>query len=138
MSAEFKNDNAKSWFQNNLGRLLCKKLIVKIGGEKVYDNIDESQFMVYKDLWESDEAREDTTEYGIAGENLRELMSKDDSADTSNADDNRLYNARENRVKVKLGKILRNHGLFAPHGVNSNVEYTLELPTADDIMVAQS
>ena len=66
----------------------------------MYDNIDESQFMVYKDLWESDEAREDTTEYGIAGENLRELMSKDDSADTSNADDNRLYNARENRVKA--------------------------------------
>ncbi len=65
-------------------------------------------------------------------------MSKDDSADSSNADDNRLYNARGNRVKIRLGKILHDHGLFAPHGININVEYTLRLPSAEDIMVVQS
>ena len=64
--------------------------------------------MVYKDLWLPDERREDMSEYGIATENLRKLMSGDDSASASSKDDNALFKARGKRVKIKLGKILNN------------------------------
>lgn len=45
---DFKNSNAKSWFLNNLSKLLVEHLVVKLGGETLYEN---SRMAVYKDLW---------------------------------------------------------------------------------------
>ena len=55
LSALFENTNTKSWFKNNLGRLLCKELQIRIGSSPVYDNKLENLVMVYKDLWLPDE-----------------------------------------------------------------------------------
>ncbi len=106
ISALLENTNTKSWFKNNLGRLLCDELQIRIGSEPVYDNKKESLIMVYKDLWLPDERREDMSEYGIASENLRKLMSGDDSASSSNKDDNALFKTRGKRIKIRLEKIL--------------------------------
>ena len=46
---EFVNANNKSWFLNNLGRLLVKKLEVTVGGTSVYTNNGESLFSIYHD-----------------------------------------------------------------------------------------
>ena len=43
-------------------------------------------------------------EYGIANENVRKLLSKDDSADNTEADDVLLANNHE-VLKIKLGQI---------------------------------
>ena len=138
ISALLENANTKSWFKNNLGRLLCDELQIRIGSESVYDNKKESLIMVYKDLWLPDKRREDMSEYGIASENLRKLMSGDDSASSSNKDDNALFKARGKRIKIKLGKILNNQGLFAPSALNGGVEFNFKTPDASDIMIAQS
>jgi hypothetical protein len=94
--------------------------------------------MVYKDLWLPDDVRSDMSEYGIANENLRKLMSEDDSASTTDEGDNALFKARGKRVKIKLGKIFKDQGLFAPGALNGNVEYIFKTPRASEIMVAQS
>ena len=138
ISALLENANTKSWFKNNLGRLLCDELQIRIGSEPVYDNKKESLIMVYKDLWLPDERREDMSEHGIASENLRKLMSGDDSASSSNKDDNALFKARGKRIKIKLGKILNNQRLFAPSALNGGVEFNFKTPDASDIMIAQS
>ena len=137
LSATLENSNTKSWFKNNIGRLLCERLVVRFAGNVVYDNIYENLFMVYKDLWLSDKCRNDMSEYGISSENLRKLMSGDDSASTSNKNDNALFNARGKRIKIKLGKILKERGLLASYGLNG-MQYVISLPSADKIMVAQS
>ncbi len=111
---------------------------MRINSSTVYDNNLESLIMVYKDLWLPDERREDMNEYGIASENLRKLMSGDDSADANVADDNSLFKARGKRVKIKLGKVLRDQGLFVPHALNGSVEYIFMTPSASEIMIAQS
>ena len=36
---DFKNSNTKSWFRNNLGKLLQKRLEIRLAGEKVYDSV---------------------------------------------------------------------------------------------------
>ncbi len=138
LSALFENTNTKSWFKNNHGRLLCKELQIRIGLPPVYDNKLENLVMVYKDLWLPDERREDMSEYGIATENLRKLMSGDDSASTSDKADNALFKARGKRIKIKLGKILNNQGLFAPGALNGIVEFNFKTPSASEIMIAQS
>ena len=38
LSALFENTNTKSWFKNNLGRLLRRELQMRIGSSTVYDN----------------------------------------------------------------------------------------------------
>ena len=118
--------------KNNLGRLLCKELQIRIGLSPVYENL----VIVYKDLWLPDEQRADMSEYGIATENLRKLMSGDDSASTSDKADNTLFKARGKRVKIKLTKILNNQGLFAPGALNGSIEF--KTPNASEIMIAQS
>ena len=37
-----KNKNAKSWFLNNLSKLLCERFVVKFAVEVVYNNTGES------------------------------------------------------------------------------------------------
>ena len=138
ISALLENANNKSWFKNNLGRLLCDELQIRIGSEPVYDNKKESLIMVYKDLWLPDERREDMSEYGIASENLRKLMSGSDDASTANKDDNALFKARGKRIKIKLEKILNNQGLLAPSALNGGIEFNFKTPDASDIMIAQS
>ena len=54
---DFKNANAKSWFNNNLGKLLTKELTVQMAGEVVFSNTGESIIEVYKDLWRPDKER---------------------------------------------------------------------------------
>ena len=138
VSALFENTNDKSWFKNNLGKLLCKELQIRVGSSSVYDNKMENMIEVYKDPWLSDERREDMSEYGIASENLRKLMSGSDDASASNKDDNALFKARGKIVKIKLGKILNDQGLFAPSALNGGVEFNFKTPDANDIMIAQS
>ena len=138
ISALLENSNTKSWFKNNIGKLLCEELQVRIGSEPVYDNKKESLIMVYKDIWLPDERREDMSEYGIASENLRKLMSGDHSASSSNKNDNALFKARGKRIKIKLEKILNNQGLFAPSALNGGIEFNFKTPDASDIMIAQS
>ncbi len=65
-------------------------------------------------------------------------MSGDDSASSANKDDNALFKVRGKRVKIKLGKILNNQGLFAPNALKSSVEFNLKTPSAGEIMIAQS
>ena len=51
LTAKFKSKNTESWFLNNLGRLLVKKLQVMVGSrEACYTNDQESMYSVYKDL----------------------------------------------------------------------------------------
>ncbi|CAB3981820.1 Hypothetical predicted protein [Paramuricea clavata] len=84
--------------------------------------------------------RANMVEYGIMNENTRKLLSKDDSADqTAKTEGNYdLVMAKVYREKkVKLGKILNDHGPYAPYNMKSGFEYTVTLPKADKIMVAQ-
>jgi hypothetical protein len=68
---DFKNSNTKSWFRNNLGKLLQKRLEIRLAGEKVYDNSGESLLEVYKDIWLHNKQRDDVVGDGIASEATR-------------------------------------------------------------------
>lgn len=50
LTAKFKSGNAKSWFLNNLRRLLVSSLVISDGGKIVHDNTNESINSVYNDL----------------------------------------------------------------------------------------
>ena len=87
LSFKFTNSNTKSWFLNNLGRLLVDRLNDNVQGVEVYQNTGESMMEVYKDLWRSNEDRDNRQEFGLANENVRKLVSKDDSGNKSTKTD---------------------------------------------------
>ena len=43
----FKVRNTKSWFLNNLCKMLQKRLTIRVAGERVYDNSGENLYSVY-------------------------------------------------------------------------------------------
>ena len=67
-------------------------------------------FETYKDLWKSEAKRDGMLEYGIANENIRKIMSGDDSATTSGKDDDVLLEKNQKVLKIKLGKISKDTG----------------------------
>ena len=71
-------------------------------------------------------------------ENTRKLMSDDDSDDKSVGADKNIIDVFEGRVRIKLGKILNDHGLYAPLDAGNVIKNKLIFPAADEIMVAQS
>ena len=91
LSFKFSNSNTKSWFLNNLGRLLVDRLSINVQGVEVYQNTGESLMEVYKDLWRSEEDRDNRQDFGIANENVRKLVSKDDSANKAAKTDGVLH-----------------------------------------------
>ena len=97
---------------------------------------------VYKDLWKSENERNDVIEFGISGENLRKLISKDNSGassgNTSKVSDKLMYDTFGTKQKIKLTKIREDHGFYAPYHMINNLQFIITLPKASDIMVAES
>ena len=62
---DFKSENTKSWFRQNLSRNLLEGLQVKIGGEVAYDCTHESLIQLYKDLWLDKRVRDNMVEMGL-------------------------------------------------------------------------
>jgi hypothetical protein len=105
-------------------------------GEKVYDNSVESLLEVYKDLWLHNKQRDDMVEDGIASEATRKKISKDDAAN-DDAEATALFGVFGTRQKIRINKILKDHGLYAPHNMANDLQYVITLPTATEIMNAQ-
>ena len=137
LTFKFNNSTTKSRFKNNLRRILCEGLTIQIGGEIVYDNRGEGIFETYRDLWKSEAKRDGMLEYGIANENIRKIMSGDDSATTSGKDNDVLLEKNQKFLKIKLGKILEGYGPYAPYDM-SDVEYRVKLPESSKVLLAQT
>ena len=75
----FKSKNTKSWFKNNLGKLLQKNLTIKVSGQIIYENTGESVYRVYQDLRLKDSVRNDMIETGIGSLAVGNKISKDDA-----------------------------------------------------------
>ena len=140
LSFRFNNSNTKSWFLNNLGRLLVDRLSIKVQGVEVYQNTGESMLEVYKDLWRSEVDRANRQDFGIADENVRKLISGDDSADKAATSDGALDTTIAgmcDRMKMPLGKILCDNGPYAPYDMCDFI-YDITLPKSEKIMKAQT
>ena len=49
-----------------------------------------------------------------------------------------MFSVHGTKQRIKLGKILEDHGLYAPYSMVNNFQYAITLPSAADILKAQS
>ena len=133
--------NTKSWLKNNLAKLLQDRLEISMEGQKFYENPKESLFEQYKDLWISEEVRQNSQQYGIANKNMRKLILKsDDGASSRNLAkvSDKLIADLSTKQKISLNKVLMGNGPFHPFGLNNELTYKSRLPNSDSILNVQS
>ena len=139
---DLKVSNTKTSFLNNLSKLLQNRLHIKLAGETVYDNNGESFYSVYKDLYKTNSQRDNMIEYGIGSQNLRKLISKDDSGATSGdatkVSEKLMYDIFGTKQIICLDRIISDHGFYSLFPMNNNFLYIITLPQSEDILVAQS
>ena len=102
-------------------------------GQKIYENPKESLFELYKDLWVSEEIRQNSQQYGIANENTRKLISKSDdggSSGNSQKVSDKLIADLSEKQKISLNKVLMGNGPFHPFGLNNELTYKIRLVIA--------
>ena len=142
LTAKLKNKNTKSCFLNNIAALLQRELRIKFNNQDVYHNTRESDSLLYKDLWQSKEDRETRVDEGIANENTRKLMSGDDSGSSSGStqvvNDKFIADTYKDEIVIPLSRIIENQGLYAPYGMDFNIDIEITLPKASDIMKVQA
>ena len=142
LTAKLEDKNTKSWFLNNISENLQRDVKVRFGKIDAYHNSHESEYFLYKDLWDSDKNRATRVDEGIASENVRKLMSGDDSGawtgNTQKVNDGVIANLYKGEIVVPVARMLGNQGVFAARALNSDFEVELTFPPAGDIMVAQS
>ena len=81
-------------------------------------------------------------EYGIGSQNLRKLISEDDSGatsgDTTKVSEKLMFDIFGIKQKICLDRIISDHGVYAPFQMNNNFRYILTLPQSSEILLAQS
>ena len=119
-----------------------REVKVRMGKMDIYHNSQESEFPLYKDLWQSERDRKTRVDEGIANENVRKPMSGDDSGAGTGTDqkvkDKVIADTYKGEIIIPVGRILENQGAFAPRAINADFEVEITLPKGEEIMVAQS
>ena len=89
--------------------MLQDRLEVSMEGQKLYENPKESVFEVYKDLWVSEEVRQNSQQYGIANLNTRKLISSSDDGSgtgTTQKVSDKLIADLSEKQEISLNKVL--------------------------------
>ena len=118
---KFASKNNKSWFKNNLAKLLTNNIQVGIAGKIVYTATEEGNLGVYKDLWKSKEEREDMVCYGIGNEDMRKLWSGFEPAPKDA--DAVLLTSKTPRLRIKLDRTFSGNGSFYAYGLGNLLRF---------------
>ena len=134
---EFKVTGTKAICVNNLAKALVKGFSVKYGKKDLYNNTNESTYSLFRDLWQSNDERQRLRANGIMTESMRKKISGDDFYQTSSANEG-LFKIFGSIIRIQLGQILENCGLFAPCAVREEFEFEMRLASNDEILIAQT
>ena len=141
-TGKVKNKDTKSWFLNNISALLQKDIQVRFGKIDCYHNSHESEFLLHKDLWDTDKNRKARVDEGIGSENYRKILCGDDTGaktgDTTKVNEATLADLYGGELVIPVGRMLNNQEVFAPRALHSDFEVEITFPKAEDVMVAQS
>ena len=133
---KFKVTGTKATCVNNLAKALVKGFSVKYGNKDLYNNTDESTFSLFRYLWQSNDERQRQRANGIMTKSMRKKISGDDSYQTSSANEG-LFKIFVCTIRIQLGQILKNCGLFAPCAVREEFEFEMRLAANDEILIVQ-
>ena len=119
-----KSDEDAKFF-NNISANLVQRMVVKISGNTIYDNSYEGLLRNYTDLWLSQRAREELTEYGLMDEATRNVTEKSDIGAKFIGN---LFKT------IPIGKIITDQGAMVPCEMRENFSFTIVLADSDKVL----
>ena len=133
--------DAKNSVVNNLGRNLVSKLVVKWGTENILhvDNYD--IYATFKDLWLTEEERNNMVFQGIQSENLRALRSgvAETAITGETANEKTLKKVYGEKYKIPLDfELLSAHAPFYKFPIEEDVIFEITLASKDDIISTET
>ena len=135
---EIKGDS-KNHPVDNVGRNLISKMVVKIGGEIVYDLSGYNIFMTYKDLWMTTNQRKNRIYEGIQSEKLRKLRHGVDVTDKTNEETILATQLYKNKYKIPLDlEILTKHAPLYNYALHSDIIIEITLSDIYDVIVSEN
>ena len=120
---------------NNLSRNLISKLVVKWGSETILSIFNYNIYATFKDLWLTEEERDNSVFQGIQSENLRKLRS---GVTVAGASDNEkaLKEVFEKKYKIPLDfELLTCHSPLYKFPIQEDIIFEITLSSVEDIIV---
>ena len=123
---------------DNIGRKLISKMVVKIGGEIVFDLSSYNVFMTYKDLWMTTNQRQNRIYEGIQSERLRKLRHNVELADKTTAESDLATILYKNKYRIPLDlEILTKHAPLYSYALHSDIIIEITLADISQIVVTE-
>jgi len=133
---DISGSHANNYLVQNVSRALVSRMVVKFAGTDLQDTDGYDLYKIYEDLFISQEQRDDIVLEGIQSEDLCKIRSNAGDKKTSGVD-------AENKLTANFGtkyyiwldhEILRDHGVFYPQALYSDLVFELTLTGVSQVV----
>jgi len=128
--------HANNYFVQNVSRALVSRMVVKFAGTDLQDTDGYDLYKIYEDLFLSQEQRDDMVLEGIQNVDLCKIRSGSGDKETSGIDaENKLTENFGTKYYIWLDhEILRDHGVFYPQALYSDLVFELTLAGVSQVV----
>ena len=128
--------HANNFLVDNVGRALVDKLVVKYSCTILQDTVGYDICKIFKDLFLSQEERDNMLQDGIQSENLNKIRSNAGDKKTSGvATEIKLNGIYGTKYRIRLDhQILNDHGTFYPQALFNDLVFELVLAPASQVV----
>ena len=122
---------------NNLGRAIIKTIVVKLYSKEIFTLNYADIFYCYTDLWKSTEERESSFEQGIQSEAIAKLRIDAGDKDESNANNNGIAKAYDNKFYIPLDfELISTHMPLHQGSIKEHLEFQIEFNDYNKVIKA--
>jgi len=126
--------HANNHIRNNLGRIIVSRLVVRYGGECLFDLNHYNVFKTYCDLFKTLNEKDQAIYQGISNLKLRKPRSGAGDANNTGEEAN-LFTAFGKRIMIPLDfEMLTDHAPFYPYVLAEDLVFELTLAPATEII----
>ena len=128
--------HANNFLVDNVGRALVDKLVVKYSGTILQDTVGYNIYMIFEDLFLSQEERDNMLQDGIQSEGLNKIRSNVGDKQTTGVDtENKLNGIYGTKYRIRIDhQILNDHGTFYPQALFNDLVFELVLAPASQVV----
>ena len=129
------NSNTKSWFKNNLAKMLQDRLEVSM--DRRFMKIQRKVFLKYiKTFGYRTKSGRTHSNMGLRTKTQERLFGAS-SGNEQKVSDEQVADLSE-KQKISLNKVLMGNGPFCPFGLNNELTCKIRLPSSDELLDVQS
>ena len=131
--------NNNNYVVENVGRNIISKIMVRFGGETIFQLENYNLFSTYKDLWLSKSERDNCIFQGIQPSNMKKLRSGANDAVKTDAEDNMLFKIYDKKYKIPLDHpLINDHGPLYKWPIQDDIIFEITLAEPKLLLISSA